>query len=347
MINSIRLFFDGAVFGIKTRLIAIFSVLAILNVGAWIWALLAFHNRPALLGTTLLVYGLGLRHAVDADHIAAIDNVTRKLTQMNLRPVSLGFFFAWGHSAVVILVAAAVAGAATMLETLRGLQQVAAVFGTSVSVAFLLAVALMNSAILWSLIEKRRYKSTDETPHVFSGGLAGRFLRPLFSLVTKSWHMLPLGFLFGLGFDTATEVTTFAVSAAQAAKGVPFGAIMVFPVLFAAGMSLVDTIDGVVMLGAYEWAFVNRSRRLRYNIAITLASVVAAVMIALIEVLGLLGDQFALKNGIWNIIGSLNGNFDKLGFAIAAAFGAIWITSYILYRLRTSSEASVLGSRVP
>ena len=153
--------------------------------------------------------------------------------------------------------------------------------------------------------------------------------------------MFPLGFLFGLGFDTATEVAVFGVSAAQAAKGVDFAAIMVFPILFAAGMSLVDTTDGVMMLGAYDWAFVKPMRKLYYNMTITLVSIVVAVLIGGIEALGLIGDQLELKGGFWNIVGSLNDNFNNLGFVIIGVFLAAWIASYVFYKAKRLDDIDV------
>lgn len=156
----------------------------------------------------------------------------------------------------------------------------------------------------------------------------------LFRMVSTSWHMFPLGFLFGLGFDTATEVAMFGLSAAPVAKGIPIGAILVFPVLFAAGMSLVDTTDGVMMLRAYQWAFVNPVRKLYYNMTITLVSVVVAVLIGAIEALGLIGARFDLSGRFWDGIGALNDNFDGLGFAIIGVFGAAWALSYVIYRAK-------------
>ena len=326
---------------LRARLLTIYAVLAALNIGAWLWALVAFHDQPALLGVALLIYGLGLRHAVDADHIAAIDNVTRKLMQEKQRPVAVGFFFAMGHSLIVIVVAVAVAGAATMLGNFQSFQNVGGTISTSVSALFLLAIAVMNIVIFSSIYKSYRrvraggaYVEEDLDILLNNRGFLARIFRPLFRLVTKSWHMLPLGFLFGLGFDTATEVAMFGVSAAQAAKGVPIEAILVLPVLFAAGMSLVDTTDGVMMLGAYDWAFVKPIRKLYYNMTITLVSVVVAVLIGGIEALGLISDKLGLSGGFWDGIGTLNDNFNNLGFVIIGVFLAAWVISYVIYRTK-------------
>jgi high-affinity nickel-transport protein len=172
-------------------------------------------------------------------------------------------------------------------------------------------------------------------------GFLARIFRPVFKLVTRSWHMFPVGFLFGLGFDTATEVAMFGVSAAQAAKGVPFAAILVFPVLFAAGMSLVDTTDGVMMLGAYDWAFVKPIRKLYYNMTITAVSVVVAVLIGGIEALGLIGDQFGLKGAFWAAIDKLNDNFNSIGFAIIGVFLVAWIASYVIYKAKRLDDVEI------
>ena len=165
-------------------------------------------------------------------------------------------------------------------------------------------------------------------------GVVSRFFRPLFKLISSSWHMFPLGFLFGLGFDTATEIAMFGVSAAQAANGVPIAALLVFPALFAAGMSLIDTTDGVMMLGAYEWAFVKPIRKLYYNMTITLVSVAVAVLIGGIEALGLVADKLGLSGGFWDGIALLGDNFNDLGFVIIGVFLLAWAGSYLIYKLR-------------
>ncbi|MDQ0392608.1 HoxN/HupN/NixA family nickel/cobalt transporter [Labrys monachus] len=348
----IRRFFTESTPDFKGRLIAIYVVLAILNLGGWLWALMAFHGNPALLGIALVVYGLGLRHAVDADHIAAIDNVTRKLMQERRRPVAVGFFFAIGHSLVIVIVAAAVAGAATLLGGFRSLQDIGGTISTGVSALFLFVIAAMNIMIFLSIYRSYRhvriggaYVEEDLDILLNNRGFLARIFRPVFRLVSRSWHMLPVGFLFGLGFDTATEVATFGVTATQAAKGVPFEAIMVFPVLFAAGMSLVDTTDGVMMLGAYDWAFVKPMRKLYYNMTITLVSVVVAVLIGGIETLGLIGDRFALTGAFWDFIAALNDNFNNLGFAIIAIFIAAWVISYIVYKAKRLDDFDMNTTR--
>jgi nickel/cobalt transporter (NiCoT) family protein len=177
-----------------------------------------------------------------------------------------------------------------------------------------------------------------------SRGVLARWFRPLFRLIGESWHMYPLGFLFGLGFDTATEVLLLAISASAAAKGVSIWAIMVFPALFAAGMSLIDTSDGILMLGAYDWAFIKPIRKLYYNLTITLVSVVVALLIGGLETLGLMGDQLALKGAFWDGVGALNGDFTALGVAIIGLFIAAWVGSVIVYRYTSLDEIQVTSA---
>ncbi|WP_027820609.1 HoxN/HupN/NixA family nickel/cobalt transporter [Paraburkholderia bannensis] len=327
---------------LRRRVTGIYLVLAAFNIGAWIWAFIAFHAHPLLLSTGLLAYGFGLRHAIDADHIAAIDNVTRKLMQDGQRPVTAGFFFALGHSAVVLVVAAAVAATAAALEgRFEAWKDMGGIISTSVSALFLFLIAAMNIIILrgvWRAFGKVRrgepYNHDDLDLLLNNRGLMARLFRPLFRLVSNPVWMLPLGFLFGLGFDTATEVSLLGISATQAAQGLSMSVVLVFPVLFAAGMSLVDTTDGILMLGAYDWAFVRPIRKLYYNVTITLVSVLVAVLIGGIETLGLLSDQFGFKGGFWDIIGTLNDNFNDLGFIIIGVFILAWLVSFVIYRMK-------------
>ena len=327
---------------LRRTILGLYTVLGVANLAVWAWAALVFRHQPVLLGSAVLAYGFGLRHAVDADHIAAIDNVTRKLMQEGRRPVSVGFFFAMGHATVVILASAAIAAAATSLtDSFEQFKAVGSIVGTGVSALFLFAIAAANIVILraiWKMFRRVRdggnYVDADFDILLNSRGLLARLFRPLFRLISRPWHMLPLGFLFGLGFDTATEVALLGISATQAAKGVSVWSIMVFPALFAAAMSLIDTTDGLLMLRAYDWAFIKPMRKLYYNLTITSASVVVALLIGGIEALGLLGDQFELKGGFWDAIGALNDNFNALGFVIISVFIATWIGSVVVYRYK-------------
>ncbi len=336
----VKLFNDHSA-ELRGKVIGIYVVLVGANVLAWLWALVAFHDYPVLIGTAFLAYTFGLRHAVDADHIAAIDNVTRKLMQEGKRPVSVGFFFALGHSTVVVLASAAVALAAGALQgRFEAFRLVGGMVGTLVSAVFLFFVAAANLLILSSVYrtfrEVRRGGTLveEDLNHLLAQrGLLGRLFRPMFRMVARSWHMYPLGFLFGLGFDTATEIGLLGISAAEATRGLPIWSIMVFPALFTAGMSLIDTTDGVLMLGAYGWAFTKPIRKLYYNLIITFVSVVVAVLIGGIEALGLLADQLRLEGPFWALVGALNDHFGSLGYVIIAIFAASWLVSFLIYRL--------------
>jgi nickel/cobalt transporter (NiCoT) family protein len=325
----------------RNRAIGLYGFLLCLNIGAWTWALIAFHNKPLLLGTALLAYTFGLRHAVDADHIAAIDNVTRKLMQENKRPVSTGFFFSLGHSTIVFIAALIVyITASTVQRQMDVVKEIGAVIGTSVSAFFLILVAMLNIVILqgvWSTFQKVRKGGdyVDESSNMLlGGGVLGRIFRPFFQMLSSPWHMYPIGLLFGLGFDTATEVALLGISAAAATNGLTVGTMAVFPLLFTAGMTLADTTDGILMVGAYGWAFIKPIRKLYYNLTITFVSVVVALLIGGTEALGLLKDRLNLRGAGWDFVGSLNDNFGALGFVIIGVFVLSWIGSVLIYRIK-------------
>ena len=336
---------------LRRRLIAIYVVLIGGNVLVWLWAFVASSDRLVILGTALLAYTFGLRHAVDADHIAAIDNVTRKLMQQGQRPVAVGFFFALGHSTVVVAMSVGIAFAASELTSrFDSMKAVGGIISTSASALFLFAIALVNALVLVSVYRtfqavKRGepFAADDFDILLNSRGFLARIFRPLFRLVTRSWHMLAIGFLFGLGFDTATEVALFGISSTQAANALSFSSIMIFPALFTAGMSLVDTTDGVLMLGAYGWAFMKPIRKLYYNMTITAVSVVVAVVIGGLETLNLIGDQLGLTDGggFWGTIGGLNDNFGRLGYVIIGVFMLSWAGSVMFYRFKRYDELEI------
>src|SRR6204780_5051447 len=334
--------FNDAANHLRSRIVAIYGILFVFNLGAWIWASIAFHRYPVLMGTAFLAYSFGLRHAVDADHIAAIDNVTRKLMQDGKRPVAVGFLFSLGHSTVVVLGAAAIAGAALALQhRLDVVRNIGSVIGTLVSAFFLFAIAIVNLIVLRSIYRtfvrvRRGEPYVDEDLNMLLGGrgILARLFRPMFRMISRSWHMYPLGVLFGLGFDTATEIGLLGISAAEASNGLSFWSILVFPVLFAAGMSLIDTTDNILMLGAYGWAFVKPIRKLYYNLTITCVSVVVALVVGGIEALGLLGEHIHLEGWFWGTVARLNDNFGTLGYFIVGLFALSWIVSIAFYKWR-------------
>jgi nickel/cobalt transporter (NiCoT) family protein len=331
---------------LRNKITGMYGILIAVNLLAWAWALTTFRGNPALLGAALLAYSFGLRHAFDADHIAAIDNVTRKLMQEGKRPISVGFFFSLGHSSVVVALAVGIAVTAAALQShFDSLKSVGGVIGTLVSSLFLFAIAAANVLVLmgvWRAVQNVRrggkFVEEDLDMLLANCGLLSRLFKRLFRLVEHSWQMYPLGFLFGLGFDTATEVGLLGISAAEAAKGMSIWSILVFPVLFTAGMSLVDTTDGMLMTGAYGWAFIKPIRKLYYNLFITFVSVMVAVVIGGIESLGLIGDQFQLNGWFWDGIGVINDNFGALGYVIVGLFVVSWTVSTVIYRVKRYGE---------
>jgi high-affinity nickel-transport protein len=337
--------FDDSPGETRSKIVAIYVLLLAANAGAWVLAFAAFAGRPLLLGTALLAYTFGLRHAVDADHISAIDNVTRKLMQAGKKPVSVGFFFSLGHSTIVVALSAAIAFAATVVHSnLPGLERLGGVLGASITALFLYAIAAINLVVLVEVYRTFRRVRHGEAyapaPDAMAngGGLWCRIFAPFMRLISSSWHMYPLGVLFGLGFDTATEIGILGIAALEAGKGTPVYSIMIFPLLFTAGMCLLDTTDGVLMLGAYGWAFVKPVRKLYYNLNITLVSVLVAVLVGTIELLSIIGPQLGYKGPPWNAVARLSDNFGLIGVAIIGLFVLSWGVSTAIYRLRRYDE---------
>ena len=283
---------------LRGRLSVLYGFLIIANLAAWAWAFCSCREHPSLLGTAFLAYCLGMRHAVDADHIAAIDNVTRKLIQDGGRPIGVGFWFAFSHSTVVFLATLAIALTTLGLPLdfdswFASWKGIGATVRSSIATSFLFVVAALNLVILadiWKTFRRvRKDGGCDVAALQNRGGVLAKIFQPLFRLVTRDWHMLLLGFLFALGFDTVTEIGLLGISGAQAGQGMSIWLIMVFPVLFAAGMALIDTTDGVLMLGAYNWAFVKPAREFNDNLVITAVSVAVASAVGGVQALGLVG----------------------------------------------------------
>jgi high-affinity nickel-transport protein len=331
---------DDASAASRSRIVALYAFLFALNAFAWTWAVVALSDRPTLLGTALLAYVLGLRHAVDADHIATIDNVVRKLMQDGKRPLAVGLFFSLGHSLSIALAVAGIAAAAFALQgRFAEFKAIGSIIGTGASAFFLLTIAAINLVILrgvWrSFVKARRGEDVEgeELDMLLSGrGLIARILRPLFRMVTASWQMFPIGLLFGLGFDTATEISLFTVAAGQASGGLSFSTVMIFPALFTAGMTLVDTTDSVLMVGAYGWAFLNPIRKIWYNLTITAISVVVAVLIGGIEALGLIASKLELEGAFWGAVTALNESLASFGYLVVGIFLISWALSFAIYR---------------
>ncbi|MGO9430023.1 HoxN/HupN/NixA family nickel/cobalt transporter [Rhodoblastus sp.] len=351
MFANFSILFNDTGDNVKGKVIGIYVLLIAANLAAWAWALIAFRDYPVLLGTAMLAYSFGLRHAFDADHIAAIDNVTRKLMQEGKRPVGVGLFFSLGHSTIVVGLSIAIAITATALQSqFDTFKTVGSVIGTSVSALFLFVIAFANMLVLISIYRTfRTVKSSgcfveeDLDLVLTNWGVLGRLFRRFFRVIERSWQMYPLGVLFGLGFDTATEVGLLGISATQASEGLSIWSILVFPALFTAGMTLIDTTDSMLMLGAYGWAFVKPIRKLYYNLTITAVSVIVAVIVGGLETLNLIGGRLGLTDGggFWGAIGALNDNFGILGYVIVGVFIASWIISYVVYRLNRYDDLNI------
>jgi high-affinity nickel-transport protein len=268
--------------------------------------------------------------------------------QEGRRPVAVGLFFSLGHSAIVVGLTVAIAATATALQDrFDSFKSFGVVVGTLVSALFLFAIAFANVLVLISVHRTfqavkngGRFDEEDLDLALAKRGLLGRLFRRFFRMIERSWQMFPLGVLFGLGFDTATEVGLLGISAAEASQGLSIWSILVFPALFTAGMTLLDTTDSIMMLGAYGWAFVKPIRKLYYNLTITAVSVIVAVVVGGLETLNLIGDRLGLTDGggFWGAIGSLNDNFGVLGFAIVGLFIVAWLISYVVYRANRYDE---------
>nr|WP_285555381.1 HoxN/HupN/NixA family nickel/cobalt transporter [Streptomyces hygroscopicus] len=331
-----------------SRLAGVFAVVTALHVIGWgiLLTVVTPHHftvgqKGFGAGIGVTAYVLGMRHAFDADHIAAIDNTTRKLMDSDRRPLSVGFWFSLGHSSVVfvlsLLLATGVKGLAGPLQNDNStLHTFAGWLGTLVSGAFLYVIAIINLLAMmgiWKVfrgMRTGRYDESELEEQLNRRGLLNRLLGRLMKSITKPWQMYPLGLLFGLGFDTATEIALLVLAGSGAASGLPWYAILCLPVLFAAGMSLLDTIDGSFMNFAYEWAFSKPVRKVYYNLTITGLSVAVALVIGSVELLGLLTDKMNLHGAFWDWISSLDLN--TVGFIVAGLFFATWAIALVVWK---------------
>src|SRR5438876_9388730 len=333
---------------VSWRLSGLFGSVALLHLVGWgIMLVLVAPRYPLMLGLGGLAYIYGLRHAFDADHISAIDNTTRKLLQEGKKPLGVGFFFSLGHSTVVLLIAVALGIATQFVQTSvvnenGQLKSVGGLIGTGVSGAFLLLIGILNLIILLDIIKLfRRMKAGDydrqSLEHeLVAGGLLTRVFGRLFRLIGHSWQMYLVGFLFGLGFDTASEISLLAISAGAAAQHLPLYALIALPVIFAAGMSLMDTADGAFMSRAYSWAFSNPIRKVFYNLTVTGLSVFVALFVGLVELSQIMIQQLHLTGRLWGAIGGPN--FGFLGFVIGGAFVVTWVVAFTIYRTQHIEE---------
>jgi nickel/cobalt transporter (NiCoT) family protein len=310
------------------------------------WGLFIYYSRtsPALAGLGVLAYTFGLRHAFDADHIAAIDNTTRKLLQEKQRPLGVGFFFSLGHSSIVFTLAVGLAVAARTVDSaIPSFQDYGGYIGAGVSGTFLWLIGVLNLVVLIDIVriffglKNGRYNEEELEQRLLDRGLMNRFfLGRLARRITKSWQMFPLGMLFGLGFDTASEVALLAIAAGVATHGVPFLAVISLPLLFAAGMSLMDTADGAFMSQAYGWAFSNPVRKIYYNITVTSMSVAVALVVGTVELLQVASAKLSLDSGFWSWLNNLD--FGTLGYGIVALFVLTWALSFAVWKVRRIEE---------
>jgi len=345
MVSLLRMSFDR---GERNRLIGFFSSVGALHVAGW--GLLLYYGayHPSLLALGGLAYTLGLRHAFDADHIAAIDNTTRKLLQSGRKPMGVGFFFSLGHSTVVFLIAAALGLAVKfivqgMVSDHGQLRNIGGTVGTLVSGSFLLLIGLLNLVILLDLVRVYRkmrrgeYDRTGLEEELAAGGLMTKLFGRMFRLINHSWQMYPIGFLFGLGFDTASEVAFLAISAGAAAQSVPLAAVISLPLIFAAGMSLMDTADGAFMSKAYSWAFASPIRKIFYNLTVTSLSVFVALFVGLVELAQVLVPALGLHGGIFSAVAGFD-FVGRAGFVIVGAFVLAWAAAFAIYKVRRIDE---------
>jgi nickel/cobalt transporter (NiCoT) family protein len=322
------------------RVSALVATIALLHLIAW-GIFLAYAPRfPAMAGLGALAYGLGLRHAFDADHISAIDDTTRFILQKGRRPLAVGFCFSLGHSTIVLLMTIGLTFAAKTIRTdMPSLQSYSAIIGASVSGVFLWLIGLLNLLVLigivrvWGEMRRGTYQREELDKLLAQRGLTRRILGGrLQNLISHSWQMYPVGMLFGLGFDTASEIALLAIAAGAASQAVPVPAVISLALLFASSMSLMDTADGIFMVKAYGWAFSSPSSKIYYNLTITSLSVVIALLIGSIELLQVMASELNLHGRFIDALAALN--FETLGYLIVLLFIFWWACSAGIWKLR-------------
>jgi nickel/cobalt transporter (NiCoT) family protein len=327
----------------RRRLAGLGGAVAALHVVGWGLVALYAPSHPVLGGLGVLAYTFGLRHAFDADHISAIDNTTRKLLADGGRPLGVGFFFSLGHSSVVFLLALGLAVAVGAVHhALPTLAFYGGTVGAAVSGLFLWTIAGLNLVVLSGIVRVWRdmrighFDDAALEERLMERGLMARFFKRPMAMVRSSAHMYPIGLLFGLGFDTATEVGLLAITAGAASGRIPPQAILALPVLFAAGMSLMDTADGVFMSKAYRWAFAGPARKLYYNVTVTALSAIVALAIGSVELAQALANKLGWTGGFWSWLRTLD--FGTLGYAIVGLFVLTWMLAVVVWRWRRIEE---------
>ncbi len=321
-------------FGLKVALLHLLGISCLLSSA----------DDPTFWGLGFLAYTLGLRHAFDADHIVGIDNTIRKLVQQKKNAVGVGFYFSLGHSSVVLLMTLAAVFVTQWAEAnIPQLKEIGGMVGTTVSGLFLLLIGLLNLIVAVDIykvfinMRQTNYDGHEMEALLNNRGLMARFLNPLFNFVNQSWHVYPIGFLFGLGFDTASEVALMAISVGAAKSDLGTSGMLALPILFAAGMSLLDTADGIFMTSAYKWAFNTPLRKVYYNLTVTSMSVIAALVIGTIELMQVITPKIGLTTGVWKWIQSLD--IGALGYILAMLFVLSWMVSYGLWKFNKVEES--------
>ena len=330
--------------GDKLKILTVYSLIGLATLAGFVASTIVGKLSVLLAGLGIITYVFGLRHGVDADHIAAIDNTTRKLMQENQSPFTVGMWFSLGHSTIVVaLIVGLVFITRTIIGRIPVLQSAGAIIGTTVSGVFLLLIGLVNTVIVFGIyriykeMKRGRMNQGELEALLDNRGFLNRYFRPLFKIVRKPWQIYPIGVLFGLGFDTATEVALIAISVGiGVSSSVPVWMILVLPFTFTCGMVLVDTTDGVTMRMAYGWAFLNPIRKIYYNLTVTVISVLVALVIGLVELLQVVAGELRLSGAFWDWLMGLD--FESIGFGIIIIFVASWLVSTAVWKFRGLSQ---------
>ncbi len=330
--------------GEKLRIVSIYSSIAAATLLGFLASLVVGKLSVVLAGLGIVTYVFGLRHGVDADHIAAIDNTTRKLMQEKQRPLTVGMWFSLGHSTIVVgLIVALVVATRAIVGQIPALQNVGAIVGTTVSGIFLWLIGLVNVAIVLGIyrifrgLREGRLDQAELENLLDNRGFLNRYFRPLFRIVKRPWQIYPIGVLFGLGFDTASEIALIAISVGiGVSSSVPIWMILVLPFMFTCGMVLVDTTDGVTMRLAYGWAFLKPIRKIYYNLTVTIISVLVALVIGTVELLQVVSGEFNLEGPFWSWVGTLD--FETIGFGIVGIFIFSWLLSLAYWKYKRYDE---------
>lgn len=330
----------------KFKMVIVYSLIGLATVLGFVASTFVGRLSVFLAGLGIVAYVFGLRHGVDADHIAAIDNTTRKLMQENQRPFTLGMWFSLGHSTIVVaLIVALVFATRTIIGHIPALESSGAIIGTSVSGIFLWLIGIVSMVIVLNIYRifkewrQGKLNQTELESLLDNRGFLNRYFKPLFKIVKRPWHIYPIGVLFGLGFDTATEIALIAISVGiGVSSSVPVWMILVLPFMFTCGMVLIDTTDGVTMRLAYGWAFLNPVRKIYYNLTVTMISVLVALAIGTAELLQDITNEMNLTGAFWDRLGSLD--FETIGFGIIVIFLVSWLVSVGVWKYRRFDEIS-------